>query len=219
MKPFASQVSALVRAVLLSAALFSVAQADVVAGRDYQVLPVAQPIEVKGKVEVIEFFSFGCPHCAHYEPYVEAWAAKLPKTAVFRREHVNFSGRSDWAPFAKLAIALKMLGKLEAFAPKVFDAVHNQHLVLQDESVLFDWAAKQGLPRNQLEGALKSFGMQANLKRAEQYGSDYKLEGVPMFIVNGKYVVTTQPGDNDGSKMFGIINQLVAKETPAGKAK
>jgi thiol:disulfide interchange protein DsbA len=195
------------------------AQADdnLVAGRDFKLLATPQPTEQKGKIEVIEFFSFGCPHCAHYEPFVDEWQARQPKDVYLRREHVNFIGRSDWFPYVRMAIALKSIGQLDRLAPMVFDAIHKQRIELRDEDNLYTWLQKQGVNRQQFDGAYKAFSMQASVKRAENLARDYRLEGVPTFIVAGKYQVSVQPDDPDGKKLFGIIDALVARERAAAR--
>jgi thiol:disulfide interchange protein DsbA len=209
---------ALTAALALTLALVTAQAADnLVAGRDYKLLASPQPTEQKGKVEVLEFFSFGCPHCAHYEPFVQQWRDRQPKDVYLRREHVNFVGRSDWFPYLRMAIALKSIGQLDRLAPAVFDAIHQQRIELRDEDNLYNWLQKQGVNRQQFDGAYKAFSMQASVKRAENLARDYRLEGVPTFIVAGKYQVNVQPDDPDGKKLFGIIDALVERERAAAK--
>lgn len=192
------------------------------AGVDFDYLPSAMPTETPGKIEVIEFFWYGCPHCFHAEPAVEAWAKTLPKDVVFRREHAMFEGNTSWAPHAKLFVTLRNMGLVDSMTPKVFDAVHNQHIELRDEDVLFDWIAKQGINRAQFEAIYKSFGIQAGMNRQIELSRMYHIDGVPTFIVNGKYV--TSPGKMQVSdevasaqKMVGVINALIAKERASVK--
>ncbi|WP_374349662.1 thiol:disulfide interchange protein DsbA/DsbL [Chitinimonas sp.] len=202
---------------LAALAAFGVNAAEPVAGTDYQVLKTPQPIATPGKGEVIEFFWYGCPHCFHYEPFVEAWAKTLPKDVVFRREHALFAGRSDMEGHGRLFVALKSLGKVEALTPKVFDAIHKDKIELRDQDKLFDWISKQGVDRKQFEGAYGAFSMQAELKRQEQNVATYQLTGVPAFVVNGKYVVSAKGGDENGQQLFATINALLTKDKPAGK--
>jgi thiol:disulfide interchange protein DsbA len=180
-------------------------------GVDFDYLPVVMPTDTPGKIEVIEFFWYGCPHCIHLEPMVEAWAKTLPKDVVFRREHAMFPGNSNWAGHAKLFVALKALGLVDSLTPKIFDAVHNQHIELRDEATLFDWIAKQGVNRAQFEAAYKSFSAQAGFARLIQLSQDYRIDGVPTFVVNGKY--STSPAKvQSEEKTFAVINALIAKE-------
>ncbi|GAB3260895.1 thiol:disulfide interchange protein DsbA/DsbL [Chitinimonas naiadis] len=200
----------------LALAAFS-AHAEVRAGVDFDYLPNVMPTEAPGKIEVIEFFWYGCPHCYHLEPKVAAWEATLPKDVVFRREHVMWDGRSDMAGHAKVFVALKALGQVNALTPKVFNAIQKDGIELRDEKTLFDWVAKQGVNRAQFESAYKSFGAQSTFARAAQLTRDYRIDGVPNFIVNGKYKTSpSKTGDED--KLFGVINELIAKERAAKPA-
>ncbi|GAB3261111.1 thiol:disulfide interchange protein DsbA/DsbL [Chitinimonas naiadis] len=206
-------------ALFLAAGLH--ASAALQAGIDYVVLPSPQPVEQVGKGEVIEFFSFGCPHCQHYEPFVEAWAAKLPRDVVFRREHIAPSGRTDWLGYAKLFYALKMLGKSEPLVPKVFATVSAKQVELRDEDALFNWIANQGLDRKQFIAVYQSFGMQGQLNRVNELGRLLQVRSVPGFVVNGRYLVQVHEGDEDGQRLFSTINELLAtdraKDKTAGK--
>lgn len=188
--------------------------AEVRPGVDFDYLPTVMPTDSPGKIEVIEFFWYGCPHCYHLEPKVEAWAATLPKDVVFRREHVMWDGRSDMAGHAKVFVALKALGQVNALTPKVFDAIQKDGVELRDEKTLFDWVAKQGVNRAQFEAAYKSFGAQSGLNRAGQLTRDYRVDGVPSFVINGKYK-TSPSKTGDEAKMFQVIGELIAKERAA----
>ncbi|WP_269531530.1 thiol:disulfide interchange protein DsbA/DsbL [Chitinimonas sp. BJYL2] len=197
-------------------------QAEPRAGVDFEYLPAAQATEAPGKIEVIEFFWFGCPHCYHLEPKVQAWEKTLGKDVVFRREHVLWNGRSDMEGHVRLFATLKMLGKLNALTPAAFDAIQRDRIELRDEVKLFEWVAAQGIPREQFENAYRSFGAQAGLARARQLTLDHRVDGVPTFIVNGKYKTSvTKTGNED--KLFVVVNELVAKERatlkPAKKSK
>ncbi|QNM96888.1 thiol:disulfide interchange protein DsbA/DsbL [Chitinimonas koreensis] len=184
------------------------------AGVDFDYMPNVMPVEQPGKIEVIEFFWYGCPHCYHLEPGVEAWEKKLPKDVNFRREHVMWDGRSDMAGHAKLFVALKALNQVDALTPKVFDAIQKDGIELREEKTLFDWVAKQGVDRAKFEAAYKSFGAQAGFSRATQLSRDYRIEGVPTFIINGKYKTSpSKTGTED--KFFQVVNELIAQERAA----
>lgn len=179
-------------------------------------LATPQPTEAKGKVEVIEFFWYGCPHCNKVEPAVEAWEKNLPKDVVFRREHVMWDGRSDMEGHAKLFVTLRMMGLLPKYQQAVFDAVHGSKVELRDEKTLFDWIAKKGINRAQFESAYKSFGIGAQLSRAKQLTRNYRIDGVPTFVVNGKWVTSPHQAGSE-QKMFALINGLIAEERKAMK--
>lgn len=192
-------------------------QADTRAGVDFDYLPKVMPVEQPGKIEVIEFFWYGCPHCYNLEPGVQAWKKSLPADVVLRREHVMWDGRSDMAGHAKIFNALKASKQVETLTPQVFSAVQRERIELRDEKTLFDWVGKQaGANRAQFEAAYKGFGAQAQLTRAMQLTRDYGIDGVPTFIVNGKY--KTSPSKvGDERRFFQVLNELIAKERAAKK--
>jgi thiol:disulfide interchange protein DsbA len=131
---------------VLLAGLFAAtaAHADAVQGRDYRLLapaqPSAEPGAHPGKVEVIEFFSYGCPHCAHFHPSVTQWASELPSDAVFVRVPVSF-GRREWGQLVRAYYALQATGQLERLDGALFKAIHEQHKPLFDEGRLAAWIA------------------------------------------------------------------------------
>ncbi|QDQ28977.1 thiol:disulfide interchange protein DsbA/DsbL [Chitinimonas arctica] len=184
---------------------------------DAPIMPLAnpQPVETPGKIEVIEFFWYGCPHCYQVEHTVGAWEKTLPKDVVFRREHALWDGRSDMTGHAKLFITLRLMGLLPKYNRAVFDAVASK-IELRDEQVLFDWVAKQGINRSQFEAAYKSFGIGAQLGRAKQLTKTYRIEGVPTFIINGKFVTSPHQAGSE-QRMFALIDELIARERKAGK--
>ncbi|MGQ5524632.1 thiol:disulfide interchange protein DsbA/DsbL [Chitinimonas sp. PSY-7] len=187
------------------------------AGVDFDYMPKAMPVETPGKIEVIEFFWFGCPHCFHLEPKVTAWEKTLPKDVVLRREHVMWDGRSDMAGHAKVFNALKAIKQLNALTPAVFNAIQRDRVELRDDKTLFEWVTKQGVNRAQFEAAYKGFGAQAQLARATQLTRDYGIDGVPTFIINGKYKTSPSKTDGDEERFFKIVNELIAKERSAPK--
>lgn len=174
-------------------------------------LATPQPTESKGKIEVIEFFWYGCPHCNKVEPATEAWEKTLPKDVVFRREHVLWDGRSDMDGHARLFVTLRMMGLLPRYQQSVFDAVHGGKIELRDEKTLFDWVAKKGINRAQFESAYKSFGIGAQMSRAKQLTRNYRIDGVPTFVVNGTWVTSPHQAGSE-TKMFALINGLIAQE-------
>ena len=133
--PFARYLAAI--ALALSLASLPTAAQAITDGVDYATLPVVQPTNSKGKVEVIEFFAYTCPHCFHFEPMLNAWAKKLPGYVVLKREPVIFN--DSWEPMARAYFALKDMGALDRLHDAVFKAIHveNQNLMVPD--VFFDW--------------------------------------------------------------------------------
>lgn len=185
-------------------------QADAAeAGFDYQVLAMAQPKETKAKVEIIEFFSYRCPHCFHLEPSLKAWSAKLPAGVKLVRQPVIFS--DQWEPSARAFFALESTGQLDKAHQKVFEAMHQQGYNFDDPNVFFEWAGKQGLNVGKLREAYHSFSTGSKIARAKQLARNYKLEGVPTLAVNGKYLTSaTLTGSTPA--MFTTLDELVRKE-------
>ena len=128
-------------------------------GKEYLRLKNPQPVETGKKIEVIEFFSYGCPHCGEFEPILQAWIKTVPADVQFRRVPVMFQER--WVPLAKIYYTLEALGEEARLSPEVFVAVHGKGLSLWQDKTFFDWAASQGLDRKKVEDMYNSFGDRA----------------------------------------------------------
>jgi len=167
--------------------LMSVAvHAQGVEGTDYRKIEPAQPTASPGKIEVIEFFSYMCPHCNEFYPLVTTWAAKLPKNVVFRRVPVGFN-RPPWINLARAYYALQASGDLDKLDGALFHAIHEQHLQLFEEPSLTDWVAKNGGNADRFAAAYTSFGVNNQTVQADQLAENYRIEAVPTMAVNGEY--------------------------------
>ena len=155
-------------------------------GFDYRILPVAQPVETKGKVEVIEFFWYGCPHCYDFEPELSAWVKRQPKDVAFRRVPVAF--RDDFLPHSQLFYALEAMGKGDALNEKVMYAIHKENKRLLTEPEIADWVASQGVDRNTFLATYRSFAVVSKARAARQLAEAYRIDGVPTIVMQGKYV-------------------------------
>jgi protein dithiol oxidoreductase (disulfide-forming) len=155
-------------------------------GFDYRILPIAQPVETKGKVEVIEFFWYGCPHCYDFEPELSAWVKRQPKDVVFRRVPVAF--RDDFMPHSQLFYTLEAMGKGDALNEKVMYAMHKENKRLLTEPEIADWAASQGLDRNTFLATYRSFAVVSKARAAKQLIEAYRIDGVPTIVMQGRYV-------------------------------
>jgi len=170
--------------------LFSPAQAQgpakFLAGKDFLKLdrPVATDTEA-GKIELIEFFWYSCPHCNSFEPTFAQWVKNAPKDIVVRRIPVAF--RDDFVPQQRLFFTLEAMGLLEKIHAKVFQAVHVERLTLNTDALIGAWVEKQGVDRAKFADTAKSFGVASKLKRAAQLQNDFKIEGVPSLGVAGKF--------------------------------
>ncbi len=191
--------------VVLFAAGFAHAQPK--AGVEYRELSTAQPTGAAGKIEVIEFFWYGCPHCYNFEPVIEPWVKKLPKDVQFRRVPAIFN--AEWEQGARAYYALEAIGEGERLHKPLFDAVHKDtRLKIANEAALTEWLGKQGVDTKKFAAAYRSFSVEGKVKRAAQLTQAYKIEGVPSMAVNGKYVVIT---DNIKSfeQMLAVADYLV----------
>ena len=160
------------------------------AGTDYQVLGKRVPTDAPaGKVEVVEFFSYNCPHCAAFEPRLESWVKQLPADVVFRRIPVPFVG-TDTEPKQRLYYTLEAMGKLDELHLKVFQAIHQQRQPLSGDAGITAWIEKQpGVDAKKFNELFKSFTVVGKAKRAMQLTTDYKVEGVPALGVAGRFYV------------------------------
>ena len=161
--------------------------ADLVEGRDYTRLKAA-PAGDK-KIEVIEFFSYGCPHCNDLEPYLHAWAEKAPTDVQFRRVPVMFQER--WVGLAKDYYTLEALGADMRLSPDIFNAIHVSGLPLYQDKAFFDWAAGKGLDRAKASEIYSSFAVDSKIKRARVLAQAYNIQAVPTLVVDGKYMTSS----------------------------
>ncbi|MEO8203458.1 MAG: thiol:disulfide interchange protein DsbA/DsbL [Betaproteobacteria bacterium] len=202
------QLKTLAAAALAAAltALVPLAHAQPKAGADYTELNPAQPVEAKGKVEVVEFFWYRCPHCYSLEPMLEAWVRKLPADVQFRRVPAVLS--DSWAIDAGFYYTFEALGVVDKVHREFFDAIHKDRLVITSEPAVTEWLKNHGIERKKFDDTYKSFGVQAKVKRAAQLSAAYKLEGVPMLAVNGKYTVSAEQGGSQNG-MLATTDQLI----------
>jgi thiol:disulfide interchange protein DsbA len=186
--------------ILCLSGLVSAQTTKIEEGFDYRVLPIAQPLEVKGKVEVIEFFWYGCPHCYDFEPDLSAWVKRQPKDVSFRRVPVAF--RDDFLPHSQLFYALEAMGKGDALNEKVMYAMHKENKRLLTESEIADWVASQGIDRNTFLATYRSFAVVSKARAAKQLAESYRIDGVPTIVMQGKYVTSPSIA---GSKAKAIL--------------
>jgi len=177
-------------------------------GFDYRVLPITQPIDAKGKVEVIEFFWYGCPHCYEFEPELKGWIKRQNKDVVFKKVPIAF--REELMPHSQLFYALDTLGKGDALNDKVMFAMHRENKRLLNENEIADWVAAQGVDRNAFLAAYRSFAVLSKARAANQLGNAYRIDGVPTVAVQGKYI-TSPSIAGSRAKAVNIMDFLVNK--------
>lgn len=185
------------------------AAANLVEGRDWRPLELPQPPSDPAKIEVLEFFSYGCPHCAHLNPHIKPWAAALPPDVSFKRIPVTF-GRAAWANLARLFFALELTGDLDRLDQAVFDAVTEQRKGLYTDKAIFDWVQGQGVALDAFKEAFNGFTTENQLKRSDVLVQRYRVDAVPRITVAGRYVVVGD-GVKDYGDLLAIADQLIAK--------
>lgn len=187
------------------------AQAEAVQGRDFSLIVPAQPTDHPDKVEVIEFFSYACPHCAAFNPSVGQWAAKLPSNAVFVRVPVSF-GRPQWGQLARTYYTLQDMGLLEKLDAAVFTAIHQEHQDLFSEDNIVAWMAAHGVDGAKFRAEFNSFSVTTRATRAEQLARNFKVSGVPTLAVDGKYTVTGHNFDEMLRNASAVVEKAAAEQ-------
>jgi thiol:disulfide interchange protein DsbA len=209
-----------IKTVVLAASLMSASTAFAFTeGKDFKALSKPLPVAVAGKQEVIEFFWYGCPHCFSVEPVIKEWSAKLPKDVNFRRVHVMWDGRNDMEGHAKIFLALKTMGLEGKHQMAVMKAVQQDRIELRNEAKLFEWVKSQGIDVAKFKASYNAFSTNVELKNLAKMTMDYQVDGVPMFIVNGKWVTSpSMVGANDAT-LTKMLDELIAKGRAAPKKK
>ena len=159
-------------------------------------------VESEGKIEVLEFFWYGCIHCYNLEPKIDVWLKTLPKDVQFRRVPAVLSDR--WGHDATIFYAFEAMGLLDKLHRPLFEAIHVNRLRTDNAASLNGWLEKQGLDPKKVNEVARSFGVQSKVKRAIRLTSDYRIEGTPAMAVHGRYTVPASDA------MFDTVNQLVA---------
>jgi thiol:disulfide interchange protein DsbA len=183
------------------------------AGVDYSELRPPQPIETTGKVEVLEFFWYGCPHCYSLEPQLEKWIAVLPKDVAFRRVPAVFN--DTWARDAGIFYTFEALGVLERVHRPFFDAIHKDRLNVGDPAARDAWLQKQGVDSKRFEDAFRSFGVQTKVRRARQLSIAYRIDGTPALAVQGRYTISAEQARTQ-SNMLVIADYLIGVARKSG---
>lgn len=185
---------------------------DLAEGIDYVTLAAPQPTADAQKIEVIEVFSYACPHCFHFEPMLHEWVAAQPKDVVFVRIPAVF--RPSWEPLARAYYVAEMLGVLDKIHLPLFKAIHEQKQSFETEDALAKFFVAQGVDEKQFRDSYKSFSIAAKLNRSKQMQQRYGVNGVPTLVVNGKYRTSAnEAGSHDG--MLSVTGKLVAQERAA----
>jgi thiol:disulfide interchange protein DsbA len=178
----------------------------------YETVSPAQPVQNPDKIEVIEFFWYGCPHCYSLEPSIVAWLKTKPANVEFIRQPAVFSDL--WGKHAKAFFTAEALGVGEKVHADLFDAIQNKRQKLTDEDELAKFFVDHGVKDADFRAAYNSFMVDAKMRQAETMAARYGITGVPALIVNGKYRITATTAKSQ-ENMINITNQLIQQESQA----
>ena len=181
-------------------------------GSDFREVRPAQQTEAGGKLEVLEFFWYGCPHCNAFEPALHAWAKTLPADVVLRKVHVGLG--PSWVAHQQLFYALEAMDKAAALNDKIFHAIHVEKNPLNKPDSMADLLAKNGVERKQFLDTYESFAVRTRMRKANALAEGYRLDGVPALAVNGKWF--TSPSMAGGNaQVLRVIDHLLETERKA----
>ncbi len=173
---------------------------------DYRVIP-QQPMTTGSKIEVREFFWYGCPHCFHIEPLLENWLRKLPLDAEFVRTPAVFN--SAWAPAARAYFTFQALGITDKVHSAFFRAIHVEHKDMDDVNNVAAFVAKYGISKQHFLNTYSSFSVDADVRRTAAMEVPYGIDSVPTFVVDGRYV--TDPAIAGGQRRcLRIVSYLIS---------
>jgi len=171
-------------------------------GKDYKLVKPAQQTTDPDKIEVIEFFWYGCPHCYTFEPALSKWLKNKPDNVQFIRQPAIFGKR--WAPHAKAYFTAEVMGVVDKIHVDLFDAIQNKKQALQTEDDLAKFFAERGIDEKEFRKNFNSFFVDTKMRQAGAMGARYGLTGVPAVVINGKY----QTGGS-----IPVVSYLVMKES------
>ncbi len=206
----------LIAAMAATLAPLSLARAQQGAEAGYVTLQNALPVENPAKVEIAEFFWYGCIHCYNLEPALDAWVPKLPADAYFRRIPAVFNER--WAHDSNIYYSFEALGLLGKLHRPFFDAIHKDRLQTDNPAALGEWLAKNGLDAKKFDATMKSFGVQSKTKRAVQLTGGSRIDGTPALMVQGRYTISSEQGKSREG-MLSVADSLagMVRKARAGK--
>ncbi len=183
-------------------------------GKNYFPVDPPQPTATGDKVEVLEVFSYACPHCAHFQPYAEQLKTSLPAGAVFTYMPAVFN--PSWEPYARAYYTAESLGVLDKTHQPLFDALHRDHLPLRTIDDLAGFYAQNGVDKAKFLATSASFEVESKLARSQTIVKADGIDGTPSIVVNGKYRIT---GASAGGypQLIELVDWLVQKEIDAKK--
>ena len=203
-------------AFLMLLAGASTLHAQVVAGQQYQVLVPPLPVATGDRIEVIEFFYYGCPICYEAQPQIARWLARSGNTVALRR--VPAVSSDGWEPFARSYYTLETLGLLARLHQPVYDNFHFDGKLLNEEAPMADWASSNGADRAKWAEAWNSAEIKAKVEEAHKMLETYHVRGVPSLVVDGKYLTSARMAGGV-KNMMNVVELLVARASSARRGK
>ena len=194
--------------LLMVLGLSSLSWAEYDEGVEYELLTKAQPAPTDGTVEVIEFFSYGCPHCYRFEPYVDSWLAKKSDNIKFVQVPAIFN--KNWEALATLYYASEVLGIQDKMHPAIFEAMHGNGKKIRSFDDLKGLFAQHGVSAEKLDQALNSFTVAAKTRRAKTMTQSYGIKSVPNVVVQGKYMTNGTLAESHAN-VFKVVDYLAVE--------
>ncbi len=182
------------------------AAAQIQGGREYQRIDPPRAGTADTRIEVIEFFYYGCPVCYETEPFLSRWLRTAPDYVAMRR--VPALSSEAWEPLAKLYYTLEMLGQVERLHWPVYDNIHFEDVRLGDPKLMADWAARNGIEREKFVQTYESPAVADKVTQARALLKAYSVGAVPTFIVDGKFITSARLAGGT-SQVVEVLDRLV----------
>ena len=193
---------------LALAACAASAAAQLQVGREFTRLDPPRPVATGSRIEVIEFFYYGCPICYETQPLLSRWLTAAPEYVALRR--VPAFSSENWEAFAKLYYTLEELGQIARLHWPIYDNFHFDGVMLNDQKVMADWVARNGIDRQKFVETYDSAGVQAKVSQGREMMKTYDVRGVPTFVVDGKYVTSSRLAGGT-RQMMHVVDELVKR--------
>ncbi|CAN5158137.1 thiol:disulfide interchange protein DsbA/DsbL [soil metagenome] len=175
---------------------------------DYRMVEPVQPSDAAGKIEIIEFFGYWCPHCAEFEPLITAWSKRLPADVSLRYMPVAFAQQQEI--YSRFFYALDAMGLVQQMHAKVFNALHTaKTTTLATPEMCADFMAANGVDRAKFLETMKSFGVQSRAQQAKRVCDAYRVEGTPALAVAGRYYTAPSMAAEGGPGSLRVVDYLV----------
>ena len=202
--------------LLLLIAVPLLAQSDTYEeGRNYQRIVPSQPTDANGKIEVVELFWYGCPHCYRFQPYITRWAKNKPADVVYRRMPAILG--EHWALLARAFYTAEALGITDRIHQPLFDAIHAEKRRMDSEDAIMAFFAEHGVSNDAFRKTFNSFAINAKVNRAREMSRRYQAQATPSVVINGKYILNPDNSDGNFNTMIKIMDYLIDKERAGNK--